>query len=308
MNKKSFFLYLFGATFLCLLLYFSGKNFSTAPKKIEKSEPLKVEDVTHTIKTTKKFHQSRMEVILKTWFQLAANQTYIITDEVDIPLSIKSNYHVVVAKSCGNKHTARDLTCKIGIEFDTFLDHPSKWWCHWDDDNYVNIDKLLKFLSNYDWRKPWYIGRASLNHKLKINYKGRYVDIWFATGGCGICFSEALVKMMKPYVYNNKLMLLFQRRPAHDDVIFGLLINHILKVDLTQSKLFNSHIHHKDIKSFNTPSKLKEQISLSYSPSVHIFLDDKFFGFTKNEDPTRFYSLHCLLYPTTNYCEKSPKT
>ena len=34
-----------------------------------------------------------------------------------------------------------------------------KWFCHFDDDIYVNVKELLKLLSQYDSSKPYYIGR-----------------------------------------------------------------------------------------------------------------------------------------------------
>ena len=33
------------------------------------------------------------------------------------------------------------------------------WYCHFDDDIYVNVKELSKLLSQYDPSKPYYIGR-----------------------------------------------------------------------------------------------------------------------------------------------------
>ena len=34
-----------------------------------------------------------------------------------------------------------------------------KWYCHFDDDVYVNVEGLSKLLSQYDSSMPYYIGR-----------------------------------------------------------------------------------------------------------------------------------------------------
>ena len=47
-----------------------------------------------------------------------------------------------------------------------------KWWCHWDDDMYVNVDRLRELLEKYDWRKEFYVGRASIDYPLQFTYKG----------------------------------------------------------------------------------------------------------------------------------------
>ena len=34
-----------------------------------------------------------------------------------------------------------------------------KWYCHFDDDVYVNVKELSKLLAKYNSSKPYYIGR-----------------------------------------------------------------------------------------------------------------------------------------------------
>ncbi|CAB0034608.1 unnamed protein product, partial [Trichogramma brassicae] len=44
----------------------------------------------------------------------------------------------------------------------------SQWFCHFDDDNYVNVPRLLKLLDNYNPREDWYLGRPSIPNPLEI--------------------------------------------------------------------------------------------------------------------------------------------
>ena len=55
-------------------------------------------------------------------------------------------------------------------EFQTYIKQARrKWWCHLDDDNYVNDDVILRLLSRYDPdNEDIYIGRASLTDPIYV--------------------------------------------------------------------------------------------------------------------------------------------
>ena len=46
-------------------------------------DDIKQEDLFISVKTSQKFHQKRLELVLKTWFQLARDQTWFFTDQHD---------------------------------------------------------------------------------------------------------------------------------------------------------------------------------------------------------------------------------
>jgi hypothetical protein len=52
------------------------------------------------------------------------------------------------------------LCCKFGSELDLYfsLNKNFKWFCHFDDDNYVNIPNLLKLLNQYNFNHYYYLG------------------------------------------------------------------------------------------------------------------------------------------------------
>lgn len=43
-----------------------------------------------------------------------------------------------------------------------------RWFCHFDDDNYVNVPQLIRTLSNYAWQDDWYLGKPSIKAPLEI--------------------------------------------------------------------------------------------------------------------------------------------
>lgn len=48
-----------------------------------------------------------------------------------------------------------------------FLSH-FRWWCHFDDDNYVNVPRLVSILSEYSASQEWYLGKPSISSPLEI--------------------------------------------------------------------------------------------------------------------------------------------
>ena len=283
---------------------FTKINTSIGISEIENTNEtfkLQLKEIFNTIKTSKHFHSTRAEVIVSTWFQKVANQTYFITDDEDLNMQIKTNNHLIVT-SCTNDHSPKGLNCKMEKEIETFLKNKAKWWCHWDDDNYVNVNELRKFLEKFDSEKSWYIGRASLDHPLEQTLDGKTLKYWFAHGGCGFCVSQALVKKMKVFVENGEFQKLGSILGISDDCVVGFIINNLLGTPLTNCKLFNSHYHSKYL--MEIPSEdITKQISLSYSgEKIRVNLGTINSSFTPQQDPTRFFSVHCLIYPETPYC------
>lgn len=43
----------------------------------------------------------------------------------------------------------------------------SRWFCHVDDDNYVNVQMLVKLLSSYPHTQDIYIGKPSLDRPIQ---------------------------------------------------------------------------------------------------------------------------------------------
>lgn len=48
-----------------------------------------------------------------------------------------------------------------------------RWFCHFDDDNYVNVPRLVRFLGDYNPREDWYLGKPSIQTPLEIINKDK---------------------------------------------------------------------------------------------------------------------------------------
>lgn len=265
-----------------------------------------LDDVFISVKTTKHYHHSRLPVIIGTWFQFARDQTWFFTDRDDPHFQNQTNGHMINTK-CSSSHNRRALCCKMSVEFDRFLDSGRKWFCHFDDDNYVNVPRLLKLLDNYSPREDWYLGRPSIPAPLEIvrqspepSKRPQKVKFWFATGGAGFCISRALALKMTPVAGGGKFITVGDRIRLPDDVTMGYIIEYLLKKQLTVVEQFHSHL---EPMKFLNKDTFQEQVSFSYSKGPR---DEwnilKIDGFDVKDDPKRFKSIHCHLFPYVASC------
>ncbi|XP_013890173.1 beta-1,3-N-acetylglucosaminyltransferase lunatic fringe [Austrofundulus limnaeus] len=268
------------------------------------AEDITADDIFIAVKTTKKFHQSRLSLLLETWISRNTQQTYIFTDGEDEELKKKIGSHAVNT-NCSAAHSRQALSCKMAVEYDKFIESGKKWFCHVDDDNYVNIRTLVKLLSQYPHTQDLYIGKPSLDRPIEAterlaDNKMKPVNFWFATGGAGFCVSRGLALKMSPWASGGHFMNTAEKIRLPDDCTIGYIIESVLRVPLTRSNLFHSHL--ENLQQVSRP-EVHKQITLSYgmfeNKSNIINLKG---AFSVEEDPSRFRSVHCLLYPDTPWC------
>ncbi|XP_059537594.1 beta-1,3-N-acetylglucosaminyltransferase manic fringe isoform X3 [Myotis daubentonii] len=200
-------------TLLCLGLLSLRYHVSRSPKSVQEtprlsppSPPppeLQLQDVYIAVKTTRAFHRSRLDLLLDTWVSRTREQTFVFTDSRDEGLQERLGPHLVVT-NCSAEHSHPALSCKMAAELDAFLASGLRWFCHVDDDNYVNARALLKLLKAFPQTLDVYIGRPSLNRPIHAvepqpHNRTRLVQFWFATGGAGFCISRKLALKMAPW-------------------------------------------------------------------------------------------------------------
>ncbi|CAL4122255.1 unnamed protein product [Meganyctiphanes norvegica] len=260
-----------------------------------------LDDIFISVKTTKSFHKTRLDLILKTWFPLARQQTWFFSDVDDEEYQKKTGGHLLNT-NCSATHHRRALCCKMAREFDAFLESNKRWWCHFDDDNYVNVASLVRVLGDYDPLQDWYLGKPSIRAPLEIinrDDRTQRISFWFATGGAGFCISRALGLKMMPIASGGKFISVGEKIRLPDDVTMGYIIEHMLHKKLTVVDEFHSHL--EPMQFINTDT-LQNQVSLSYSQYNNEMNVLPIEGLDKTQDPTRLLSLHCLIYPNFNYC------
>ncbi|XP_036788832.2 beta-1,3-N-acetylglucosaminyltransferase lunatic fringe isoform X2 [Manis pentadactyla] len=228
------------------------------------AEPLAPRDVFIAVKTTKKFHRARLDLLLETWISRHKEMTFIFTDGEDEALARRTGN--VVRTNCSAAHSRQALSCKMAVEYDHFIKSGRKWFCHVDDDNYVNVRALLRLLASYPPTQDIYIGKPSLDRPIQATervseHKVRPVHFWFATGGAGFCISRGLALKMSPWASGGHFMSTAERIRLPDDCTIGYIVEALLGVPLIRSGLFHSHLENlQQVPS----SELHEQVTLSY--------------------------------------------
>ncbi|XP_055118004.1 beta-1,3-N-acetylglucosaminyltransferase lunatic fringe isoform X2 [Symphalangus syndactylus] len=233
-------------------------------------------------------------------------ETFIFTDGEDEALARHTGN--VVITNCSAAHSRQALSCKMAVEYDRFIESGRKWFCHVDDDNYVNLRALLRLLASYPHTRDVYIGKPSLDRPIQATErvsenKVRPVHFWFATGGAGFCISRGLALKMSPWASGGHFMNTAERIRLPDDCTIGYIVEALLGVPLIRSGLFHSHL--ENLQQVPT-SELHEQVTLSYGMfenkrnAVHVKGP-----FSVEADPSRFRSIHCHLYPDTPWCPRT---
>ncbi|XP_041362609.1 beta-1,3-N-acetylglucosaminyltransferase radical fringe-like isoform X2 [Gigantopelta aegis] len=210
----------------------------------------------------------------------------------------------LINTNCSSVHNRQALCCKMAIEYDSFIESNKRWFCHMDDDTYVNVPKLLTMLRGYNHREDWYLGKPSLKHPIEImdrDKPGQKLAFWFATGGAGFCISRSLALKMMPYASGGRLMTMGEKIRLPDDCTIGYIIDYILKKPLTVVDGFHSHL---EALWLIHPNNLQHQITFSYSRYGDKMNTVNVPGFTELEDPSRIKSIHCFLFPTFRECKK----
>ncbi|XP_068176922.1 beta-1,3-N-acetylglucosaminyltransferase lunatic fringe-like [Antennarius striatus] len=265
-------------------------------------ERLSADDLFIAVKTTGRYHRQRLELQLDTWISRNMQQTYVFSDGEDEKLRKRMGAHLINT-NCSAAHTHQALSCKMALEYDTFIKSGKKWFCHVDDDNYLNVAALLKLLSHYSHTQDVYIGRPSLERPIEAadgpdSAGTTPVRFWFATGGAGFCLSRGVALKMKPWASDGAFMATAESIRLPDDCAVGYIVEALLGVSLIRSALFHSHLE-----NLGLVSDVRSQVTLSYGKVENRRNIVNVKGtFSIKEDPTRFRSVHCLLYPDTPWC------
>lgn len=270
---------------------------------------LDLRDIFIAVKTTRKYHKSRLQLLSQTWVSRAKEQTFIFTDGEDKELRLKAGLNIINT-NCSAAHTRQALCCKMSVEYDKFIESQKKWFCHMDDDNYVILPSLLELLSSYSHTQDVYLGRPSLDHPIeaaeRVKSDGSMsVKFWFATGGAGFCISRGLALKMSPWASLGNFITTAEKIRLPDDCTIGYIIEALLEVPLTHTGLFHSHL--ENLQRLPAENILR-QVTLSYGGFENRRNVVSVGGaFSLAEDPSRFKTVHCLLYPDTEWCPRKTR-
>uniref|UniRef100_A0A3B5MAL5 MFNG O-fucosylpeptide 3-beta-N-acetylglucosaminyltransferase n=1 Tax=Xiphophorus couchianus TaxID=32473 RepID=A0A3B5MAL5_9TELE len=201
----------------------------------------------------------------------------------DEELSSKG-YNMVVT-GCQSDHSQQALSCKMSVEYDGFMASNKKWFCHVDDDNYVNPEGLLSLLSTFPQEGDIYVGKPSLDKPITAHELRR------------------LAEKMSPWASGPHFERTSARIRLPDDCTVGFIVEKMLGVAMVHCPLFHSHLENLLLISQRS---LPQQVTLSYGMFENKMNSIEVKGsFSKEEDPSRLVSpsIHLQM---RKICEQCP--
>ena len=254
-HKVSFYLAIVLLISICvsLILVITPKKAGKFPLHFDQTPH--ISDRTVIFVRTSHNCQSRLTYLLQSWISsnlFEQKNLHLITDHVprQSPTNLFDSFQNIFETKCPQTHNRYDLCCKTAHEFQLFYNLLSRkkdlqWMCRFDDDQYVNLDNLYKYLNEFNSSEPYYIGRTSISQRLAVNDDSRTYT--FATYGAGVCFSRPLLEQLRPYANTKVLPQGCLKRGISDDAYVGYLIELHLNISLTSvNDLLHSHLEKLD--------------------------------------------------------------
>ena len=180
-----------------------------------------LDDVQFSVKTTKKFHDDRVKVVLETWGKYPNHITYYsnITDS-SIPTI-----------DCGVPNTARGHCGKMEVIINDMNRNKDlknkKWLVIADDDTILSVSRMLQLLQCYDHTKPIVLGER-YGYGLNKGYGYSYI-----TGGGGMVMSRRAIEEW------SKKKCSCPSIDTPDDMILGQCFSFKVGVPVVHSPLFH---------------------------------------------------------------------
>ena len=241
---------------------------------------------------TSHYCQARLDYLRRSWIPTNHSQQsniYFLTDNLAnyTNQTILRSFLHLIETDCPQNHDATALCCKTAHEFELFENLSRRnshlqWMCRFDDDQYVNLNNLYRFLARIDPTNAHYIGRTSSDKRSRI--PRRTETYRFATYGAGVCFSRPLLSRLRPHVNKTIFPSGCRRFGIADDGYVGYLIEFVLNISLSSyNDLFHSHLEQLD-RSFRSYSLeyLHQSITfgfawdrykLSWLPIIHQLME-----------------------------------
>jgi chondroitin sulfate synthase len=197
-----------------------------------------------------------LPAILETWVLTATNEIEIIifleeksfgTEEYiekiffNLNKNIKSCLFIVKLKHVENEYPPQKKSFYAMKFLYTYYQYRTSWLLRLDDNAYVNIPELIKWLKSIDHNQPLYIGQGGTGrHNGPAIYfpPGKY----FCMGGSGVILSQQTLSQLGPRLDQ---CFQFELRTNHEDVELGRCI--LTHVQIGCTTAYNSKVlfyHH----------------------------------------------------------------
>ncbi|KAI0989914.1 hypothetical protein GJ496_006570 [Pomphorhynchus laevis] len=190
------------------------------------TESLERKLVLVAVMTSAKFVNTRIPVIMDTWFKDIPGKVIFYSSEKTVA---KRNIPLVRLKGVTDIYPPQKKSFLMMKHLYDNFGNNYEWFMRVDDDMYIKADKLQNFLSSMDSRNAYFIGQPGmgiLSEKGKIGLGPRDN---FCMGGPGMIISKTTLQRFVPHISECLLDL----RSLHEDVEIGRCIRKFANVSCT---------------------------------------------------------------------------
>ncbi|CAF0944767.1 unnamed protein product [Rotaria sordida] len=153
---------------------------------------------------------------------------------------IKSCLYIVKLKHVENNYPPQKKSFYAMKFIYAFYRQKTSWLLRLDDNAYVNIEELVKWLKSIDHRKTLYIGQGGSGRRngSAIHFPS---EKYFCMGGSGVILSQSTLIQLGPWLdhcLNNEI------RTPHEDVELGRCILNHVHISCTKAHNTRSLFYH----------------------------------------------------------------
>ncbi|CAF3945511.1 unnamed protein product [Adineta steineri] len=228
----------------------------------------------YLVRTVSKYHSSRLVHLLETWISLVHEHVYYISDTY--PTNITRTHVIATGTTCGPR-SHKIIFMNIYLNLILII--------------HIILDEIL--------------GIQNLDEKKKEAYPG---DFWFATLGAGVCLSKRTLHLLEPYTRTvSQFVDGCSRQWYPDDIYLAFILNNHLNISLTKNLRFHSHLESSLFKNRQEfIDTFHQQITFGFGlpRTTSQYLPNLF---SRNIDPLRMRTVHCLLYTHFKDCQSRIK-
>lgn len=189
------------------------------------------------VMTAQKFLESRALAIHSTWGQNVPGKLLFFSSSVSKTLL---KIPLVPLMGVDDSYPPQKKSfLMLKYMHDHYIDK-FEWFMRADDDVYIRMDKLEKFLRSINSSKPQFIGQAGVGKEEEFGQLNLEPDDNFCMGGPGIIMSRMTLKLLVPHIR----YCLKHLYSTHEDVEIGRCVKKFVGIPCTWSYEMQSIFYH----------------------------------------------------------------
>uniref|UniRef100_A0A6B0VFC7 Hexosyltransferase n=1 Tax=Ixodes ricinus TaxID=34613 RepID=A0A6B0VFC7_IXORI len=192
------------------------------------------------VMTAEKYLSTRAVAIQRTWGKALAGRLAFFSSGTSRWENQDEELPLVALRGVDDAYPPQKKSfLMLKYMHDHYLDQ-YEWFMRCDDDVYVHVERLERFLRSVNSSKPQYIGQAGLGNKEEFGQLSLEPDENFCMGGPGVLFSRETLRRLVPHV-GSCLKRLYS---THEDVEVGRCVRRHVGIPCTWSYEMQTIFYH----------------------------------------------------------------